>query len=118
MQARQEGATKTYNRFHSPAQTATDIPRLRGLHVEMDHSVAVYGWTDLNLGHGFHDTEQHFRFTIGEPARSEVLGRLLRLNHERYVDEVAQVLHEKGRKAGKGSGRKGKGSGIGLPGLE
>jgi hypothetical protein len=85
----------------------------------MGHAVAAaYGWTDLDLGHGFHETKQGLRFTISEPARREVLGRLLRLNHERYAEEVAHGLHEKGRKAGKGSGRKGKWKGVGLPGLE
>ena len=33
------------------------------------------------LGHGFHDTKQGVRFTISEPARREVLQRLLKLNH-------------------------------------
>jgi hypothetical protein len=100
MQSRREGLTKTYNRFHNPAATAADIARLRELHVEMDHAVAAaYGWTDLDLGHGFHETKQGLRFTISEPARREVLGRLLRLNHEHYAEEVAQGLHEKASRA-------------------
>ena len=56
---------------------------------------AAYGWTDLDLGHGFHETKQGLRFTISEPARREVLARLLKLNHERYAEEVKQGLHEK-----------------------
>ena len=45
--------------------------------VEIDKSVATtYGWTDLNLGHGFHETKQGIRFTISEAARREVLGQL------------------------------------------
>ena len=36
MLARQEGLTKTYNRFHNPQEAAEDIQQLRGLHVEMD----------------------------------------------------------------------------------
>ena len=40
--------------------------------------------------------------TIGEVARREVLGRLLKLNHERYAEEEAMGLHEKGAKKGKG----------------
>jgi hypothetical protein len=52
----------------------------------MDHSVAVaYGWTDLDLGHGFHQTKQGIRYTISETARRIVLDRLLALNHERYA---------------------------------
>jgi hypothetical protein len=96
MLARQEGLTKTYNRFHDPDETSADIQRLLQLHVEMDQAVAAaYGWAELDLGHGFHQTKQGLRYTISEPARREVLGRLLRLNHERYAEEVAKGLHEK-----------------------
>jgi hypothetical protein len=62
----------------------------------MDNCVAAaYGWTDLDLSHGFHETKQGVRYTISEPARREVLSRLLKLNHERYAEEVKQGLHEK-----------------------
>src|SRR5271166_2264842 len=83
MLSRQEGLTKTYNRFHDPDESASDIQKLRDLHVGIDEAVAAaYGWTDLNLGHGFHETKQGIRFTISESARREVLARLLKLNHE------------------------------------
>ena len=96
MLAQEEGLTKTYNRFHAPDETSADIQKLRQLHVEMDQTVAAaYGWTDLDLGHGFHQTKQGLRYTISEPARREVLARLLKLNHERYAEEVAKGLHEK-----------------------
>jgi predicted ATPase len=96
MLARQEGLTKTYNRFHNSEEVCADIQKLRQLHVEMDRAVAAaYGWTDLDLGHGFHQTKQGLRYTISEPARREVLARLLKLNHERYAEEVRQGLHEK-----------------------
>jgi hypothetical protein len=96
--------TKTYNRFHDPDETSADIQKLRQLHVEMDNAVAAaYGWTDLDLGHGFHETKQGVRYTISEPARREVLTRLLKLNHERYAEEVKIGLHEKKKpKAAKG----------------
>jgi hypothetical protein len=98
---RQEGLTKTYNRFHNPDEAAADIARLRALHVEMDQAVAAaYGWSDLDLGHDFHDTPQGLRFTISESARRKVLGRLLELNHRRYEEEVVAGLHEKGKKKG------------------
>ncbi|HYU76973.1 MAG TPA: DNA methyltransferase, partial [Ktedonobacteraceae bacterium] len=106
MLARQEGLTKTYNRFHDQQDTAEDIVQLRVLHKEMDEAVAhVYGWDDLVLGHGFHETKQGLRYTISEEARREVLGRLLQLNHERYAEEVAMGLHEKGAKNKKGKGQ-------------
>lgn len=96
MVARQEGLTKTYNRFHNPDETSADIQSLRILHVEMDQTVAAaYGWTDLDLGHGFHETKQGVRFTISEATRREVLQRLLMLNHERHAEELKQGLHGK-----------------------
>ncbi|WP_292701638.1 MULTISPECIES: DNA methyltransferase [unclassified Nostoc] len=48
MQTRQEGLTKTYNRFHNPDEIAADIQQLRELHIEMDNAVAAaYDWQDL-----------------------------------------------------------------------
>jgi hypothetical protein len=90
-----EGLTKTYNRFHDPEESRTNIQQLRELHVEMDQAVAAaYGWSDLNLDHGFHETKHGVRYTISEAARRLVLARLLTLNHERYAAEVQQGLHE------------------------
>ena len=98
-----QGLTKAYNRFHNPDESSADIQRLRQLHVEMDNAVAAaYGWADLDLGHAFHDTKQGVRYTISETARREVLARLLKLNHERYAEEMKQGLHQKK----KGSARK------------
>jgi hypothetical protein len=92
----QQGPTALYNRFHAPDEGSSDLQRLRQLHIETDQAVAAaYGWTDLDLGHGFHQTKQGLRYTISEAARREVLARLLKLNHERYAEEVRQGLHEK-----------------------
>ncbi len=114
MLTRQEGLTKTYNHFHDPDESSDDIQKLRVLHVEMDKAVAAaYGWSDRDLGHGFHETKQGIRFTISESARREVLSHLLKLNHERYAEEVKQGLHDKKGKikpASAGRGRKSKAS--------
>ncbi len=102
MLERREGLTATYNRFHEPDESAADIQELRDLHVEMDRQVAAaYGWDDLALEHGYHETAQGLRFTISEAARREVLTRLLKLNHERFAEECRQGLHrtKKGKKA-------------------
>jgi hypothetical protein len=116
MLARQEGLTSTYNRFHNPKEIAEDILRLRELHVDMDHAVAsAYGWGDLNLDHGFHETAASGgarRFTVSESARREILSRLLKLNHERYEEEQKLKdegggMREEGRKS-KVKGRKSK----------
>ena len=115
---RQEGVTKTYNHFHDPDESTADIQRLRDLHVEMDKTVAAaYGWSDLDLGHGFHETKQGPRFTISEAARREVLARLLKLNHERYAEEVAQGLHDKKKGKAAKAPRKSKGTASTEPSL-
>jgi hypothetical protein len=108
MLARQEGLTKTYNHFHAPQENNKDIITLRELHREMDEAVAkAYGWDDLKLEHGFHETKQGLRYTISEAARREVLDRLLLLNHQLHEEEVKAGLFE-----GKGSKRKGKAKGV------
>lgn len=124
MLARQEGLTAAYNRFHNPDETAEDIARLRELHLQMDQAVAAaYGWSDLALGHGFHDTPQGLRYTLSESARREVLGRLLALNHQRYEAEVKAGLHSKGGRRKDEGGKKGaagpvRGKQVSLPGME
>ena len=96
MSATNEGLTETYNSFHNPDENNSNIQQLRDLHILMDQAVAAaYSWSDLNLGHGFHQTKQGVRFTISEAARREVLQRLLKLNHEHYAEEVKQGLHDK-----------------------
>lgn len=90
MTQRNIGLTSVYNHFHNSSESSADISRLRELQVEMDHAVAAdYGWQDIDLGHGFHETKQGIRFTISEAARREVLDRLLALNHQRHAEEAA-----------------------------
>ncbi len=102
MQERQEGLTKTYNRFHDVQERDCDIVKLRQLHREMDEAVArAYGWSDLKLEHGFHETKQGLRYTISEAARREVLDRLLLLNHQRHEEENKAGLFEGKESKGK-----------------
>ena len=103
MLARQAGLTATYNLVHDQRCTDADIAELREIHRAIDEAVVrAYGWDDLlaaGLDHGFHDTRQGPRYTIGAVARQEILDRLLELNHERYAAEVKAGLHDKrGRK--------------------
>jgi hypothetical protein len=91
-----EGLTKIHNRMHNPSEADIGIVRLREIQVEIDKAVALsYGWGDIDLNHGFHETKQGLRFSISESARREVLDRLLELNHQRYLDEVTEGLHQK-----------------------
>jgi hypothetical protein len=96
MDARQEGLTKTYNRFHLRSETATDIVRLRELHSEMDKAVLeAYGWHDLAeraspefLDESDEDNQNYQgRLSWRSELREEVLTRLLGLNAERGAEE-------------------------------
>jgi hypothetical protein len=102
MLSRQAGLTATYNLVHDPKCADGDINELRDIHRAIDEAVVrAYGWTDLldsGLNHGFHDTRQGTRYTIGPVVRQEILDRLLELNHARYAAEVKAGLHDKRRK--------------------
>jgi hypothetical protein len=102
MIGRNEGLTKTYNRFHDPNENSPDIVRLRELHAAMDRAVlTAYGWTDLAERitsdpeamprHLTEDTEDDHkyqgRYFWPSPIRDEVLARLLTLNAERAEAE-------------------------------
>jgi hypothetical protein len=99
MLSRQAGLTATYNLVHDPKCADADIVELRGIHRAIDEAVVrAYGWTDLldsGLDHGFHETRQGIRYTIGPTVRQEILDRLLELNHARYAEEERAGLHTK-----------------------
>ena len=103
MLARQEGLTKTYNRFHDPAEHSADIAELRRLHVEMDRAVlAAYGWSEVNLDHDFRLNDEivsgnaltakeckDARYALSEGVKEELLRRLLELNFQIAAEEEA-----------------------------
>ena len=99
MLGRQLGLTKLYNLVHDESVNSdAEVERLREIHTEVDYAVAeAYGWTDLDLKHGFYDTRQGRRFTIDPVVQVEILDRLLELNHQRHAEEVAQGLHSKAK---------------------
>jgi hypothetical protein len=106
LSTRQEGLTKIYNSFHEPHEKSEEIRSLRALHVEMDQAVATaYGWSEMDLAHGFHETRQGVRYTMSESARHAVLDRLSALNHQRYGEEADEGFHEKKRSKSKGRER-------------
>ncbi len=91
-----EGFTRTYNRFHDPSETSSNIAQLRELHGVMDRAVlAAYGWTDIQTRCEFvldyEEEEQDedsqrkkpWRCRWPDEVRDEVLARLLALNTER-----------------------------------
>ncbi|MGW1181723.1 Eco57I restriction-modification methylase domain-containing protein [Streptomyces drozdowiczii] len=113
MLARNMGLTATYNLVHNPDCQDEGIVELRRIHEEIDRAtVEAYGWLDLlddsgqtppvdpthetfPLDHGFHETDQGIRYTIGLLARTEIIDRLRQLNHQAYADEVHLGLHKK-----------------------
>ena len=101
MVERNEGLTKTYNRFHARGPSAADITRLRTLHAEMDAAVLrAYGWDDLADRAAPESIEQETdegktpktRFDWPAEFKDEVLARLLALNAERAAAERAAGL--------------------------
>ncbi|MEV8592488.1 DNA methyltransferase [Streptomyces sp. NPDC052012] len=112
MEARSMGLTTTYNLVHAADCHDEDIIELRRIHEEIDRAtIDAYGWRDLlddsgktradepthetySLDHGFQDTDQGTRYTIGIHARTEIIDRLRQLNHQAYADEVHLGLHK------------------------
>lgn len=112
MCSRAVGLTDTYHLVHDPDCLEGDIVELRRIHEEIDRAtVEAYGWHDFldhsaqtppadpthqtfALDHGFHETDQGIRYTIGLLARTEIIDRLRQLNHQAYADEVHLGLHK------------------------
>lgn len=87
------GVTDVLRLFNEPANNDAALVQLRNLHQALDVAVRnAYGWTDIDLGHGFHTVpylpaSDRVRYTISESARLEVLRRLSNLNRERWQVE-------------------------------
>ncbi|MFF6875842.1 Eco57I restriction-modification methylase domain-containing protein [Streptomyces sp. NPDC012474] len=112
MASRNMGLTDVYNLLHSPECQDHEVAELRRIHEEVDQAtIEAYGWHDLldgsgktppsdpshktfPLDHGFHETDQGIRYTIGLLARTEIIDRLRQLNHQAYADEVHLGLHK------------------------
>jgi hypothetical protein len=115
MVARNEGMTKTYNRFHEKRpDTPEDIRRLRELHAMMDRAVLeAYGWRDLAARaepiflDETNEDDHPYQGRLFWPSdfRDEVLARLLALNAERHAEEVRLAIAPgmKGREPGEES---------------
>ncbi|HEY1068703.1 MAG TPA: hypothetical protein VGE52_21450, partial [Pirellulales bacterium] len=101
-----EGLTKTYNRFHDPAETSPDILKLRELHAAMDRAVLdAYGGPlaalvvppceflldyeeeDDDEESGGRKKKKPWRYRWPDSFRDEVLALLLELNKQRAEEE-------------------------------
>ena len=90
-----QGLTKTYNRFHDPDVSDSDIEKLRELHCAMDNAVLdAYGWSDIETSVDFFldfeidekewgGKKKPYRLRWPNEVRDEILARLLKLNQER-----------------------------------
>ena len=86
-----DGFTKLYGKFNNPENKKYEINELRDMQIGLDVAVLIaYGWEDIRLEHGFHETKTGVRFTISETACRAVLDRLLALNHQRHAEEEAE----------------------------
>ena len=120
---RDEGLTKTYNRFHDPNEPDPDIATLRDLHTTMDRAVLnAYGWTDIPTDCEFlldYEVDEEDRGTRKKPyryrwpddVRDEVLARLLELNAKRANEKALAGVSGAGaarsvRSPGKQSGKR------------
>ncbi len=101
MVERDLGLTDVYNLVHDPAERSDEhIQQIRDLHIRLDVAVRdAYGWSDLVLGHGFHEVRgQGVRFSFSAKAADEALDRLLELNKQRYDAEIEAGLHNRAKK--------------------
>jgi hypothetical protein len=101
-----KGLTKTYNRFHDPDESSSEVKQLRYLHDEMDRAVLrAYGWDQLadkatcEFLLDYEEEEDDdptakkskkkkpWRYRWPDDFRDEVLARLLELNEQRAKEE-------------------------------
>ncbi|ACY96014.1 conserved hypothetical protein [Thermomonospora curvata DSM 43183] len=139
MELRKWGLTQLYNCIYDPSVAGEEISSLRDIHVEINEAVCeayalqeeqdpgirkfearvaskpLPAWRDIELRHGFYETQQGIRFAISPQARDDVLDKLLALNHYRYQQEVSQGLHsgKGGRKGAKAAERQPKETEVG-----
>jgi len=99
MEVNKIGLTAIYNLFHDPAMNEPGIAELRSAQVEMDRAVLhSYGLDDVELCHGFFETQQGIRFTVDAGARRKILGHLFFLNQQCFEEESALRGHSKASK--------------------
>ena len=122
MVSKNEGMTKTYNRFHHPDERGPAILKLRELHAAMDRAVLhVYGWDDIStdceflLDYEIDEEEwgrkkKPYRHRWPDDVHDEVLARLLELNAARAKEEVRAGVMTQKPKGPPQEGRQGKGA--------
>ncbi|WP_343627001.1 Eco57I restriction-modification methylase domain-containing protein [Roseateles puraquae] len=91
------GMNALYRLTHLKAEQSNEVANFRQEIQRLDSTIlAVYGWGDLDLEHGFHEVPylpegERIRFTISEVARVDLLYRLSELNRQRHEKEASQA---------------------------
>jgi hypothetical protein len=90
---------------HSPIKANGEWRTASGKNANASSSsrspLAAHPSPEIVLGHDFHDVEtlpenDRTRYTITPQARKDLLTRLLKLNHQRAAEEIAQDPSAKG----------------------
>lgn len=102
LRSRGIGLTAVYNLVHDPLVSESDIDDLRNAHSAIDVAMAAaYGWSDLRLQRDFHASRQGVRWAIAPAERTELIDRLLELNHVRHTGEIARGVNApRGKRSG------------------
>jgi len=122
MVRKNEGLTKTYNRFHDPNEDSPDIVRLRELHAAVDRAILdAYGWQDIQPvcefipefdeeedGDNGRPRKKKYRYKWPEAIYDEVLARLLELNRQRAEEERRAAEETEALDWDTGAGRRAK----------
>jgi hypothetical protein len=96
------GLTGVFNAVHDPACAGPKVTFVRDclarIHAE---SLRAFGWSDLSgeLHHVI--LREGVRWSISTADRLHLHSRLLRLNRQRYAEEVAVGLHDKKKSRGR-----------------
>lgn len=76
--------TEIHNQLDDPNVTSSDIESLRSDLIQMDREVIrCYGWSDLDISHGFEEYAGGLHFSLSRALRVEIRRRLLEENLRR-----------------------------------
>ncbi|MFE2463784.1 hypothetical protein ACFXCP_37725, partial [Streptomyces sp. NPDC059402] len=90
---RKIGLTKLYNLVHDSCVNDRDVAELRAIHANVDRAVIdAYGWQDINERHTFTANRQGQRFGLPVKVQTEIIDRLLELNHTQHTGEASNLL--------------------------
>lgn len=86
--------------MHDESNTDDEVLELRRLYAEVNQAVASqYGWTDLQLEHGFVDLGDRIRYLPSTMTQREILSRLLAKNlrdHSIMSDDTVDLFSSSG----------------------